>query len=672
MTRRRSLVALVLGLALAFGLVPGVQSPAARAYPTANVIFEGHGWGHGRGMGQYGALGYAVNHGWDWQRILKHYYSNTNDAGIPEGDGLGLFVRVSRLDNRDLIVLDPTGANAGATGFTGRRKAFLIQRSAAGQFSVRGGDSCAGPWGPAVLVNGRVTVSSFGPSDGVSTKLETCEAVGNRVYRGDLVAFDSGGARTANGTLFRWYLRGVVPAESPAGWGTLGGGAGMNALRAQSVAARSYTYARFKSPRVFPDICDTEQCQVYYGVGIWNAGHTAFTSKEATTTNNAIDQTAGRIRRMMSDNRVASTEFSSSTGGRTAGGNFPSVVDDGDSISSNPNHNWRKEVPVSTVQSKYPSIGTLHGISVTERSTFDGVRAKTVVLRGSSGSVTVTGDALRIALGLKSSWFNVVGSASGGLNGYWVLASDGGIFSFGKAVYHGSMTGQPLNKPIVAMAATPTGNGYWLVASDGGIFSYGDAVFHGSTGGIALVKPIVGITPTPSGKGYWLVASDGGIFSFGDAAGRFYGSMGGKPLNKPIVGMTRTSTGNGYWMVASDGGIFSFGDAANRFYGSTGGMALARPIIGMQALPNDSGYWLFGQDGGIFAFNAPYYGSLPERQIVGTAVGVRRTATGKGYEIAMSNGDVEPFGDAPDFGDAHDQAPAWTGRAIGIEVKPGS
>ncbi|MDA8196928.1 MAG: hypothetical protein M0019_06970, partial [Actinomycetota bacterium] len=67
-------------------------------------------------------------------------------------------------------------------------------------------------------------------------------------------------------------------------------------------------------------------------------------------------------------------------------------------------------------------------------------------------------------------------------------------------------------------------NGYDLVASDGGIFTYGDANFYGSTGAINLNKPIVGMASTPDGKGYWLVASDGGIFTYGDA--NFYGSTG--------------------------------------------------------------------------------------------------------------------------------------------------
>jgi hypothetical protein len=86
------------------------------------------------------------------------------------------------------------------------------------------------------------------------------------------------------------------------------------------------------------------------------------------------------------------------------------------------------------------------------------------------------------------------------------------------------------------MAATPDGRGYWLVASDGGIFTFGDAHFYGSTGAVNLTKPVVGITPTPDGRGYWLVASDGGVFTFGDA--RFWGSTGGEAIPAPVVGVT--------------------------------------------------------------------------------------------------------------------------------------
>ncbi len=161
--------------------------------------------------------------------------------------------------------------------------------------------------------------------------------------------------------------------------------------------------------------------------------------------------------------------------------------------------------------------------------------------------------------------------------GYWLVASDGGIFSFGNRSFFGSTGAMALNKPIVGMASLPTGDGYWLVAADGGIFTFGDAAFFGSTGAMVLNKPIVGMASTPTGNGYWLVASDGGIFTFGDAA--FFGSTGAMALNRPIVGMASTPTGNGYWLVASDGGIFTFGDAA--FSGSTGATALNKPIVGM-------------------------------------------------------------------------------------------
>ena len=74
-----------------------------------------------------------------------------------------------------------------------------------------------------------------------------------------------------------------------------------------------------------------------------------------------------------------------------------------------------------------------------------------------------------------------------------------------------------LNQPVVGIASTADHSGYWLVASDGGIFSFGTASFYGSTGNIKLNKPMVGMAGTPTGHGYWLVASDGGVFAYGDA-----------------------------------------------------------------------------------------------------------------------------------------------------------
>jgi hypothetical protein len=126
-----------------------------------------------------------------------------------------------------------------------------------------------------------------------------------------------------------------------------------------------------------------------------------------------------------------------------------------------------------------------------------------------------------------------------------------------------SSSSSHVNKPIVGMAATSDGGGYWLVASDGGVFTFGDAKFYGSTGGMVINKPIVGMAATSDGGGYWLVASDGGVFTFGDA--KFYGSTASLHLSSPIVGMAGLPSGGGYWLTAGDGGVFT---ANTPFYGS--------------------------------------------------------------------------------------------------------
>ena len=250
-----------------------------------------------------------------------------------------------------------------------------------------------------------------------------------------------------------------------------------------------------------------------------------------------------------------------------------------------------------------------------------GATGQGYVLTTSSGQVSAFGSAEHGGSVIGSLAQPIVGmSTLPNKNGYWLVAKDGGIFSFGDAAFYGSTGAIRLNQPIVGMASTPSGNGYWLVASDGGIFTFGDARFFGSTGNIKLNKPIVAMKSTPSGNGYWMVASDGGIFSFGDAA--FHGSTGAIRLNQPIVGMAPTASGNGYWLVASDGGIFCFGDAP--YQGSTGAIRLNQPITAMMRAPGN-GYWLVASDGGIFTFGAPFYGA---GSAGGTVVGGSVQATG--------------------------------------------
>ena len=238
-----------------------------------------------------------------------------------------------------------------------------------------------------------------------------------------------------------------------------------------------------------------------------------------------------------------------------------------------------------------------------------------------------------------------------GCGGYRFVGSDGGVFDFGNAPFEGSTGNLTLQKPIVGMAATPTGSGYWLVASDGGVFAFGDAPFLGSEGATHLNQPIVGMAQTSDAKGYWLVAADGGIFSFGDA--QFYGSTGAIHLNQPIVGMAPTSDGRGYWLVASDGGIFAFGDA--QFYGSTGAIHLNQPIVGMAPTSDGRGYWLVASDGGIFAFgDAQFYGSTGAIHLNQPIVGMAATPSGGGYWLVASDGGVFTFGDAQFFGSTGD------------------
>ncbi len=239
----------------------------------------------------------------------------------------------------------------------------------------------------------------------------------------------------------------------------------------------------------------------------------------------------------------------------------------------------------------------------------------------------------------------IASSPDGG--GYWLVASDGGVFSEGDAVFYGSAGAIHLNEPIVGIAPTPDGKGYWLVASDGGVFNYGDAGFYGSAGAIHLNEPIVGIAPTPDGKGYWLVASDGGVFNYGDAG--FFGSAGAIHLNRPVVSLAATSDGGGYWLVATDGGIFNYGDAA--FDGSAGATPLNKPVVDMAATPDGGGYWLVASDGGIFNYgDAAFDGSTGALQLNEPVVGMAATPNGKGYWLAASDGGIFNYGNAAFYG----------------------
>jgi len=302
------------------------------------------------------------------------------------------------------------------------------------------------------------------------------------------------------------------------------------------------------------------------------------------------------------------------------------------------------------------SVGTVPGvpnstarITLGAGSAIGNLETVTVTVKGAinphTGSATEIGIASTSSdTGFVDAYYAIYGP--GYVNGYWLAASDGGVFAFGQTSFFGSTGSLTLNKPIEGMTATPDGKGYWLVASDGGVFAFGDAGFYGSTGSLTLNSPIVGMAATPDGKGYWLVAADGGLFAFGDAP--FFGSLGATPLNKPIVAMTSTPDGQGYWMVASDGGIFAFGDAS--FFGSTGSLTLNKPIEGMSSTPDGQGYWLVASDGGVFAFgDAAFHGSTGALTLNKPIVGMATDANTSGYWLVAADGGMFSF-DAPFYG----------------------
>ena len=249
---------------------------------------------------------------------------------------------------------------------------------------------------------------------------------------------------------------------------------------------------------------------------------------------------------------------------------------------------------------------------------------------------------------------------NGNCPGYWITSPAGMVNSVGGAALLGGDNGSnggitaggvtpPINGSIVGIARTPDSNGYWLAASDGGVFAFGpgylatgNAGLYGSMGDRALNRPIVGITATADGKGYWLVGSDGGVFAFGDAA--FYGSTADTHLNSPIVGVTATADGKGYWLVASDGGVFAFGDAT--FRGSLGATPVHRPIVAAATDPDGSGYWLVASDGGVFAFGAPFLGSLGGTPLSAPVVGIFPSPEGEGYSLLGADSAVYAFGNA--------------------------
>lgn len=445
-------------------------APSTTQVPMKRIVeIAGHGYGHGRGLGQWGAFGYATDYGWSAPQILSHYYPGTGAGKVAPTSAIG--VRLLAQEGKTLTVFQPKGlvfigadggpltlagsppspapagslvstkgageptvpvpsgfsaAAAVATGVTAPPETVAAPVSPAvpdgpaavritaskGGFLIADGPACDGPFlarttpilGSAIVVStdiDRRLQTSSDPSD----LLSLCTKGGRTVYRGDLLAVDGAaagqpGLHTVNQVSLESYLRSVVPSEVPKTWGSVKGG--LEALKAQAVAARSYAAAERRTG--YSNTCDTTSCQVYKGRGEYRGG--GFATFEDARTDQAVADTAGEIRVEPKTGVPIRTEFSSSTGGYSAPGEIAlPVPDDGDATAANPFKSWSVVIDASRLDSK---LGALSMIESTKRDGFgpDGGRVQELTLHFTNGTSTMSGSDLASRFGLRSTLFN--------------------------------------------------------------------------------------------------------------------------------------------------------------------------------------------------------------------------------------------------------------------------
>ena len=338
-------------------------------------VVKGAGFGHGVGMSQYGAYGFA-KHGVPYDQILAHYYTGTT-----LGSTAARTVRVLLLSNVGTVTF--SGANAACGVSLAPGQSYMAKR-AGSDVSLR--DSKG-----AQLANCGGLLSAAGAPNVTVT--------GKGIYHGGLEVRPGGvsGLNAINAVDLESYVRGVVPKESPSSWPA-------EALKAQSVAARSYALADAVRGSGYDQYDDTRS-QVYGGA-----------SAETAKSNAAVDATAGQV--VMYAGKVAQTFFFSTSGGHTENNENSSLgfgqpaipylrgVDDPyEADAGSPYEHWKRKYTVARISSALRSIGLkgrLRKVVVSQRGVSPRiVRAKLV---GSGGKKVVTGPQLRDALDLPDTW----------------------------------------------------------------------------------------------------------------------------------------------------------------------------------------------------------------------------------------------------------------------------
>lgn len=363
-----------LRLGVALFVAAAVCATAGTARAGTELIVTGHGWGHGVGMSQWGAYGYAL-HGWKYRRILAHYYPGTKLGDVGE-----YRVRVLLTQGAASVTV---GCATQIRLTDGRRLTRMLKR---GTYGV----------GPRLVFPARH--NRRGMSFGHLAVLNCARApltFDGREYHGTLVLrSQGGGVSVVNGLSLDTYLRGVVPSESPSHWP-------LAALEAQAVAARSYAIAELR-PSSWYDLVPTTADQVYGGV-----------RAETPRSDRAVYATLGQV--LTWNGQIARTYYSSSSGGRTEAvqdawpGAAPipylrSVPDPYDSYS--PHHDWGPYAFTSSRLAASLGLGSpVESVRVQQNDSF---RAERVAFHLASGVVTSRSAAeVARSLHLLSTWFSV-------------------------------------------------------------------------------------------------------------------------------------------------------------------------------------------------------------------------------------------------------------------------
>src|SRR4051794_24358340 len=420
---RRALGLAAVAVAAGGGLWPGVTAAPGSVHegyplpPSGAFTLDGHGYGHGHGMSQFGAYGAALK-GLTYQQIVGFYYPHTT---LTSDANRTVRVLLGGAQSSPLTVEPRTGvATTVATSVAGVASCTLptsfngtstVQRWRVRLLSTTTGTrlrlqktidgtrwtgvslpKCDQAW--SAPLNGSVTFSTGGYVRYVSgsTVKRYRGAVraaftGSAIYPVDVVPMES-------------YLRAVVPSEMPSSWSD-------PALQAQAVAARTYATYVVQHPHpgaaAYFDLYADTRDQMYTGM-----------SAEATSTNDAIAATAGKVLKD-SQGRAVLAQFSSSSGGWTTDGAQPYLVAQKDPYDGVPQvswspHSWRTTLSAASIRSAFPSVGTVTSIVVTGRDGNGqwGGRVTTLTVHGTSGSAAVSGPSFRSIFGLRSEWFRIV------------------------------------------------------------------------------------------------------------------------------------------------------------------------------------------------------------------------------------------------------------------------